>query len=342
MGFTKDSLFTTFGDSSFSMTLKQTAADTTLCTFPGATLFIKLVLTAIFWGGTFIAARVIAQEAGPFSASFLRFAVASLVLLPFVLRAHGSFPSLEWKQILPVVLLGLSGVFAYNYFFFSGLKMISASRASLIVATNPAFIALLSAILFKERVGLSRCLGIILSVGGAAIVVSRGNPLTILQGDFGLGELNIFGCVASWVAYSLIGKSAMKDLSPLLAVTYACVIGAACLLPAALHEGITQSIGHYSLSVWLGVFYLGLFGTAVGFIWYYEGIKSIGPSRAGVFINFVPVSAILLASLVLKEAMDAALAIGAVFVVGGVYLTNRPQRISDKNKLREEIIRQLQ
>lgn len=295
-------------------------------TLAGAGVFLKLLLTAIFWGGTFIAARVIAQEAGPFSASFLRFAMASIFLLAFVVKTHGSLPLLECNQILPIVLLGLTGVFAYNFFFFSGLKIISASRASLIVATNPAFIALLSAILFKERIGPTGILGIALSVTGAAIVVSRGNPLAIMQGDLGLGELSILGCVGSWAAYSLLGKTAMKNLSPLLAVTYACAVGAACLLPAALHEGIVQSVGLYSPSVWLGLLYLGLFGSAVGFIWYYEGIKAIGPSRAGVFINFVPVSAILLASLILKEALDASLVVGGMFVVAGVYFTNRSRR----------------
>jgi drug/metabolite transporter (DMT)-like permease len=298
------------------MTLKPTAIAThmTLGTISSAVLYLKLVLTAIFWGGTFIAARVIAQEAGPFSASFLRFVVASFFLLAFVVRVHGSLPLLERKQLAPIVLLGLTGIVAYNFLFFSGLRIISASRASLIVATNPAFIALFSALFFKEHIGLGRSLGIILSVTGAVIVVSRGNPLTILQGDLGLGELNIFGCVVSWVAYSLIGKTAMKNLSPLL-------------FPAALHEGIAQSVWHYSPSVWLGVFYLGFFGSAMGFIWYYEGIKAIGPSRAGVFINVVPVSAILLASLILNEVMDASLAVGAMFVIGGVYLTNRSRSI---------------
>ena len=112
------------------------------------------------------------------------------------------------------------------------------------------------------------------------------------------------GCVASWVAYSLIGKTAMKNMSPLPAVTYACVIGAACLFFPALHEDIARNVRHYSASVWLGVSYLGFFGSAIGFIWYYEGIKAIGPSRAGVFISLVPVSAILLASLILKEVID--------------------------------------
>jgi drug/metabolite transporter (DMT)-like permease len=75
--------------------------------------------------------------------------------------------------------------------------------------------------------------------------------------------------------------------------------------------------------VWLGVLYLGLLGSALGFIWYYEGVQRIGPSRTGVFINIVPVSSILLAVLILGEPLSPSLGVGAVLVVGGVCLMNR-------------------
>jgi drug/metabolite transporter (DMT)-like permease len=289
----------------------------------GAMLYVKLVATAVFWGGTFVAARIVAREAGPFSASFLRFAVASLFLLGFVVKSHGKLPLPRVRDLFPLLMLGLTGVFAYNVFFFSGLKTVTASRASLIVAANPAFIALFSALMFKERLSLLKVLGIVLSVSGAAVVVSKGDPAMLLKGGLGLGELYIFGCVASWVSYSLIGKVAMKNLSPLLAVTYSCVIGAVCLFFPALQEGIAQGIGRFSASVWLGIFFLGFFGSALGFFWYYEGIREIGPSSAGVFINIVPVSAVLLAFFLLHEALDASLLAGALLVITGVFLTNR-------------------
>lgn len=153
--------------------------------------------------------------------------------------------------------------------------------------------------------------------------MSSGDLSAILAGDLGRGEWFIFGCVASWVAYSIMGKAAMRELSPPAVVTHACVIGALFLFPAAVNEGMIQSFSGYSLSVWLGIAYLGLFGSALGFVWYYEGIRAIGPSRAGVFINLVPVSAILMASIILEEAVDGSLAVGSLFVVSGVYLTNR-------------------
>ncbi len=288
-----------------------------------ALLYLKLVLTALFWGGTFIAGRIVAREAGPFSAAFLRFVVASLILLCFVLRTHKTIPLLDPKQIFPVTMLGLTGVFAYNALFFSGLKTVSASRASLIITTNPAFIALFAALFFRERLTLLRILGIIFSISGAVIVISKGHPSQVLQGNLGLGELYICGCVLSWVAYSLIGKVALARLSPLVSVTYACLIGALFLLPPALLEGLRFTVMSYSYAAWISIIYLGVFGTSLGFIWYYQGIRTIGPSRAGVFINLVPICAIILAWLILNETVDASIILGAIFVFAGIYLTNR-------------------
>lgn len=231
---------------------------------------------------------------------------------------------MDLKQLLLVFALGLTGVFAFNFFFFSGLKLITASRASLIMATCPAVIAFLSARVLRERLGLLRSAGIAISLTGAAVVVSRGNPLMILEGNIGWGEVYILGCVASWTLYSLVGKAALKELSPLSAVTYACVSGAVCLFFPAVREGITHQVVHYSTATWLCILYVGLFGSALAFIWYYDGIKVIGASKSGVFINIVPIGSIILAFLFLDETLDDSLLIGAILTISGVYLTNRP------------------
>ena len=290
-------------------------------------VYIKLFLTAVLWGGTFIAARVVAQHVGPFSAAFLRFAIASVFLLVILRHYEGRLPRLKRHQFIAVLLLGMTGAFAYNFFFFSGLKTITASRASLIIATNPVLIALLASYFFREKLRIINIVGIILCASGAIVVISRGDPFMIFQGGLGAGELNILGCVASWVAYSLIGKVAMKDMSPLAAVTYSCVVGALLLLYPAYLEGINYEITHYTGIEWFGIFYLGFFGSVIGFTWYYQGINAIGVSRAGIFINVVPVSAVILAFFILRETIDPSLVVGAAMVIGGAYLTNIKQRL---------------
>ncbi len=286
-------------------------------------IYFKLLLTAIFWGGTFVAGRSLAQNVGPFSAAFFRFAVASLLLVFITWKVEGKLILLKKRQIMPVFLLGLTGVFLYNVFFFKGLKLIEAGRAAIIIANNPILIALFSAVFFKEKLNTLKICGIVISVCGAIIAISRGDLQEILQGNLGLGEFYIFLCVASWVAFSLLGKAVMSGLSPLASVTYSSLTGSILLFMPAYSEGLANCI-HYSITDWWNIFYLGFFGTVLGFVWFYEGIKKIGPTKAGLFINFVPISAILMAYLFLNEPVTISLLIGALLVTTGVYLTNRP------------------
>ena len=285
--------------------------------------YLKLLLMAFFWGGTFVVGRTLAQTVGPFAAAFFRFAIASVFLVFLLRSAEGKLHWPEKSQIIAIILLGLTGALLYNFFFLKGLKMIEAGRASVIIANNPIFIALLSAYFFKERLNLVKVIGIIISVGGAIVVISRGHLFEVLQGGLGLGEVYIFGCVASWVAFSLIGKAVMDNLSPLRSVTYSSIAGTLLLAVPAFLEGGFGFLG-YSLSEWAMIFYLGFFGTVLGFLWYYQGIQKIGPTRAGLFINFVPISAILLAFIFIGEPITMSLLIGTVLVSSGVYLTNRP------------------
>jgi drug/metabolite transporter (DMT)-like permease len=285
-------------------------------------VYLKLLLTAVFWGGTFIAGRAIAGSVEPFSAAFLRFAIASVLLILLTLRAEGRIPALRRGQILPLILAGMTGVFAYNALFFKGLQFVSASRASLIVAMNPVLITLAAAVFFGDRLNWIKVTGIVLSVFGAVIVISKGNPGEILRQGVGLGELLILGCVLSWVAFSLLGKMVVKGLSPLASISYSSAIGAAGLFLPACSEGMLKNMFSYSAVDWASISYLGIFGTVLGFVWYYEGIKAIGPAKAGQFINFVPISALLLAFLILGEPVTLSLLVGAAFVVSGVYLTN--------------------
>jgi len=285
-------------------------------------VYIKLLFTALFWGGTFIAGKLIAQEVSPFSAAFLRFLVATCLLLMLTSRERGGFPPVNRNQFIALLLLGLTGVFSYNALFFKGLQFIDAGRAALIIACNPVFITLFAALIFKEKLSWVKISGIVLSVTGAIIVISKGSPGEFLRGGVGYGEILIFGCVTSWVFYTLIGKTIMKNLSPLASVSYSSLVGTAALFIPAVAEGMVTAVPSYSILDWVCIVYLGVFGTVLGFVWYYEGIKALGPTKAGQFINFVPVCAIILAFLVLGEPVTSSLLMGTALVISGVSLTN--------------------
>ena len=149
----------------------------------------------------------------------------------------------------------------------------------------------------------------------------------ILQGGIGYGELCIFGCVLCWATYSLVGRHVMRHISPIATVSYSAALGAAVLLGPALATGLAKETPRASALDWLCILYLAIFGTVLGFVWYYQGVARIGPTKAGLFINFVPLSGVTLACLILGEPVTVSLAVGTVLVVSGVYMTNRAAAI---------------
>ena len=288
-------------------------------------IYLKLLLATLFWGGAFVAGRKV-KGLEHFSVAFLRFGFASVPLLLLTWRSEGKLVRLTNRQFVSVALLGLTGVFAYNALFFKGLQTVEASRAALIIASCPVFITMLSAIFLREKINVQKALGIVMSVCGAAIVISKGRPSEMLQGGVGAGELYLFLCVLNWTVYSLVGRAVMKDVSPIVAVSYSATIGAALLCVPALFYGLRSNISDYRGMHWFWIIYLAVFATVIGFLWYYEAIRAIGPVKAGLFINFVPIFGVLLAFFILKEEITLSLVSGAVLVISGAYLTNRNSR----------------
>lgn len=284
--------------------------------------YVSLVITTLFWGGTFIAGRTLAGSVPPANAAFLRFAIATLALVILARLIDGKIaipPRKEWFSLL---LLGMTGVFSYNILFFTGLQHIEAGRASLIIALNPLAITLTAVIFLGERLTFKQFIGILISLIGALFVISNGHPSAIISGGFGIGEAAILGCVASWTAYSVIGRSVLRSISPLAAVFYSSFIGTLLLFPLVWINNSINEILSYSLYDWTRLIFLGLFGTAIGFSLYYHSIRKIGASRCSVFINLVPLFSILLSWLLLKESIKLSVLAGGLILLAGVYLTN--------------------
>lgn len=288
--------------------------------------YCSLVLTMLLWGGTFIAGRLLAEAMDPAGAAFLRFAIASLAMLAAVPLLEGRLKLPPPRLWLPLFLLGLTGVYAYNVFFFHGLQHISAGRASLIVAGTPLMITLLAAVFLGERLTLVKGSGVLLSLAGAVVVIGNGQPATLFSGGFGRGEQALLGCVLSWSAYSLIGRQVLRTLPPLTSVCYASLIGTLLLAIPAVGTGIFTRLAAISPLSWLSLVYLGLGGTALAFSLYSMAIKKIGAARAGIFINLVPVFSLLLAWLLLHETIKPAVLAGGVLVLAGVSLANSQRR----------------
>ncbi len=305
-------------------TCSEENIDSTECRSSKFTLFFKMILCAFFWGGTFIVGKIAAPHVSPPMLGFLRFFFASLILVLYLLytkNIHLMF-ELNFKQYIGVTILALSGLWAYNLFFFYGLQTVPAARASLIVANNPLLIALGASLFLNERLTKLRIIGILISILGASIIISDGNILSAFT-SFAKGDIAILFCVLTWAIYSLVGKVVLKNMTPLIAVTWACIIGTLLFIPFAINSNSLELLLNLPLDLWLCALYLGVFGSALGFVFFYQALKGLGATKAGVFINFVPVFGVILSALFLNENITSSMIIGGLCTISGVYLTNK-------------------
>ncbi|QXE12900.1 MULTISPECIES: DMT family transporter [Pseudomonas] len=290
-------------------------------------VYLTLAAVTMMWGGTFVAGRFLAGSLSPLFAASLRFLLASVALLGFVWVARIPLARPTPRQWLQLTLLGFFGIFFYNLCFFYGLQYINASRASLIVALNPAVIGLASWLLFKERLGRVKVAGIALCIGGASLVIVSRNPqLLAVTPNAWIGDLLILGCVAGWGIYSLCSRELNQALGPLQTVTFSVLIGCVMLLVLATLRGEMSAAALLNLDTpqWLSLIYLGVFGSALAYIGYYDGIRKIGATRSGVFIALNPLTAVLLGALLLGEQLTLTLCLGGALVLAGIYLCNKP------------------
>ena len=191
--------------------------------------------------------------------------------------------------------------------------------------------AIASALFLGEILSRRQFAGVALSLsGGLLVIVGRDN--VAFSWDIGLGEWALFGCCASWVVYSIVGKKVLAHLPVLPVVFLATAIGALMLcLAAALFEPLSP-ITQMPLLAWLALLLMGAVSTAAGNVWYYQGIAQIGATRAANFINLVPISAGLLGVLFLDEIPGWHLLFGGAMIIAGVALVNRRGRQKSKSK----------
>ena len=289
-------------------------------------VYVKLVCVAIFWGGTFIAGRIVSTEIPHMIAAAGRFLVACVFLLLLAWRVERGLPKLSRQQLHATFGLGATGIFLYNICFLAALERMPAGRSALFVSLSPIVTALSMAILFRKRLGAIKWLGIAIAFLGAAVVITRGDLFSVvhdISSSMGAGELFMLGAVGSWTAYTILGKHALKGLSPIAATTYASLWGLALLCMGAVNQLPLLDTSKLTWQVVSAIVFLGIFGTVIGFVWYYEGVKAIGPARTAVFNNLVPVFGVTLSSLMLKEPVLISMIVGGLLVIAGVSLTNR-------------------
>lgn len=293
----------------------------------------RLLGMVVLWGAAWPFGKVVAQSMPPLGASGVRFALAATVLLACMHFFYGNLQQLRhWslQRWLGMALAGAVGVFGYAAFFLSGLQHLPASKATLLIVLSPPLTLLLAAWLFKEKLNRTIVLGMALAVTGAIIVITHGNPLALLRGTaLGRGEWLILGCVACWVAYTLMGRKVLAGVDSLAITAVTSALGAVMLLASSMvfegPQGVQRMLeaGPYP---WFALVFLALGSTALAYAWFFSGMKALGAGAASGYITLVPVVGVIASALLLREEIEASTIIGGLVAVTGTALMNRGHR----------------
>ncbi len=291
-------------------------------------IYLKLVFAVVSWGGAFVFAKMAGADMGEVEAASWRFLVSALLLTPLLFRT--TFPQPTARELFLFLVLGLSGIYLYNLFFFYGLQLIKSSLAGMIVALYPIVVLLLSAYFFKERLTPRMFVGVVISITGAIVILLGRQVPEGGEASSWFGILLIIGCVISWSVYSLVGKVMMQRYSSGQLISVSVWIGTVFLL---LHLYLSGSFLPPVSGVSLfSVFYLSVIATVLAFVWYYDAIRQIGAGFSAQFINLVPFSAVLFGFFILDERISLLTLSGGVLVVTGVLITQRA-KISQEEAL---------
>ncbi len=292
-------------------------------------VYTGLILTTIFWGGSFVSAKVLVDTIPPLTSASVRFLLASLFLLGFVLwKREWRWPrKRDWSKF---VVLGLTGIYGYNIFFFYGVQLNPAGESALVVALNPIVVAIISVIVLKERLNILQGMGIAISFFGAMLVLTKGGMFNGMFTGLRVEQSILFGAVLCWAIYTIVGKKVMEEYSPLLTTTLAAIVGSLFLWPTMLMVDGFGYMKQAGLLEWSLIVFLAVFVTVLGFVWYYEGVRSIGAGRAAVFINIVPISALLFSVVFLNEVFGWLQLVGGLLVITGVYITTKGRVLMDR------------
>jgi drug/metabolite transporter (DMT)-like permease len=280
--------------------------------------YLSLALGMVAFGGTWPAGKVAAEHVPPAVVAVVRFASAALLLWAWA-RVSGKPVRWPARRDLPLVLLlGFSVVFAYNLFFLYGVRHAPATDGSVLV---PGLIPFATAILAWRLLGERPSRRALAGLGCALVgVVVVADPAGSLGSDRLVGDGLFLGAAVSWAVYTLAGRRATARYGSVSANVYATACGSLLLLPVTFFDGGWSPLARAPLQAWASIAYLSLFGTVIGFVAFYEGVRLIGSARASSFALLVPIFGVLSSVLVLGEHLRTNLAVGGAIVLVGLWL----------------------
>lgn len=296
-------------------------------------IYFWMLLVPLFWGGAFVAAEHVITEVPPITAAAFRFGAAGFLLVVYVLWKKKFDKEALKKQWKPILAMAITGIFGYNIFFFVALDITSAINGSLIVATTPVLVTL-GAVLFLSEVWNKQLgFGLLLSLAGVIVVISKGSFATLLSLEFNAGDLLFMGGLLCWVAHGLLGKIVMRDVSPVVATTLTTLIGSFFLgIVSLLVEDGWDDVFQMSTQGWGEMIFMIVCSSVIGFLLWNNGIKQIGASKSSVYMNLVPINTAWLAVVLYNSTITWTQIIGMIMVIMGVYFVTLHPYLKNKRR----------
>jgi drug/metabolite transporter (DMT)-like permease len=281
-----------------------------------------LFLSVFFWAVNTVIAKAVVLEIRPMALSFYRWLIAFLIILPFAL-SHLKKDSLLIRQQLGFLfILALPSVAAYNSILYFGAQYTTATNISLVAAAMPVMTLLFSWLINKEKPHYLQSIGLLISITGVLLIITKGSWQLLLNMRFNPGDLLIVFAIASWAFYSVLLKKRQIHISPISFLTVLIALGTLCILPFyawefVVYKGFEVSWG--TISIFL---YLGIFPSVLSYIFWNYGVRTAGASVASVFMYVLPVFTSAIAFVFLDEKLYSHHFMGGFLILLGLILSS--------------------
>ncbi|MBL8100922.1 MAG: DMT family transporter [Anaerolineales bacterium] len=285
--------------------------------------YLEALFAVVVWGASFIATKIAVGQISPIAVVWLRFAMGIPILFVAVaMRKQFAFP--KGREWLYFTLLGFLGISFHQWLQSNGLKTAQATTTAWIVATSPAFIAVLGWLVLKEKLNLLQSAGIVLAMVGVLVVVSKGDFASISIGNFGTaGDFLILISSVNWAVFSILSRHGLKTHPSTRLTFWVMTIGWLITSVAFVAGKNYTEITLLDSRGWWALIFLGLFTTGLAYIAWFDALAQLPSAQTGAFLFIEPLASMAVASIVLKEQVTLASIFGGAIILFGIWLVNR-------------------
>jgi drug/metabolite transporter (DMT)-like permease len=288
------------------------------------TLVYPLVaLSALFWGANFDLAGPVLVDLPPLWAAALRFALGTAVMLGLVMWRSEDLVAPLRRHAKVYALLGAVGIGGFNLLFFFALQTTSAANGALIMATNPLLTTLLAVVLLGEVSSRRQLAALPVALIGVIVLICDGDLQRLAHLQVARGDLLMIGADVMWAFYNILVRRYLPGGSALANTTLVMAAGMLLLLAVAMGSG--ESVHLPGIKAGMALLTMAIGGTVLAYLFWNIGIARLGAGRASLFLNLVPVFAMLVGAL-LGTVPSQVQIIGGLLVIGAVSIAMLPSR----------------